>query len=55
MLMSFLDNNLNKIEKRDVLNKHKIDAFFNRFDKDNDLLISYTDFTQNIEPFNSNI
>ena len=55
MLITFLDNNLANGEKRDILNKQKINAFFNRFDKDNDMLISYTDFVKNIEPFNSNI
>ena len=55
MLCSFLDRNLNKEEKRDILNKMKINAFFSRFDKDNDMFISYTDFVKNIEPFNSNI
>ena len=55
MLCSFLDRNLNKEEKRDILNKMKINAFFSRFDKDNDMFISYTDFVKNIEPFNTNI
>ena len=55
MLCSFLDRNLNKEEKRDILNKMKINAFFSRLDKDNDMFISYTDFVKNIEPFNSNI
>jgi hypothetical protein len=55
MLVNFLEKYLNNEEKRDILNKFKINAFFNRFDKDGDMLISYTDFIQNIEPFNSNI
>ena len=55
MLFSFLDKNLSKEEKRNILNKIKINAFFHRFDKDNDMLISYTDFLKNIVPFNSNI
>ena len=55
MLINFLEKYLNDEEKRDILNKYKINAFFNRFDKDGDMLVSYTDFIQNIEPFNSNI
>ena len=55
MLCTFLEKNLKYEEKRDMMNKMKINAFFNRFDKDNDMLISYTDFVKNIEPFNSNI
>ena len=55
MLMSFLEKTLNNEEKRDILNKYKINAFFNRFDKDKDMMISFTDFVLNIEPFNSNI
>ena len=55
MLITFLEKNLNNEEKRQILNKYKINAFFNRFDKDSDMLISFTDFVKNIEPFNSNI
>jgi len=55
MLCTFLEKNLKYEEKRDIMNKMKIDAFFHRFDKDNDMLISYTDFVKNLEPFNSNI
>ena len=55
MLISFLDKYLNNGEKREILNKHKINTFFYRFDEDKDMLISYTDFVKNIEPFNSNI
>ena len=55
MLCTFLEKNLTYEEKRDIMNKMKIDAFFHRFDKDNDMLISYTDFVKNLEPFNSNI
>ena len=55
MLCTFLEKNLKYEEKRDIMNKMKIDAFFHRFDKDNDMLISYTDFVKNLEPFNSNL
>ena len=55
MLMNFLEKNLNNEEKRNILNKCKINAFFNRFDKDKDMMISFSDFVSNIEPFNSNI
>ena len=55
MLITFLEKNLFNEEKRQILNKYKINAFFNRFDKDSDMLISFTDFVKNIEPFNSNI
>ena len=55
MLINYLEKNLNNDEKRDILIKNKINAFFNRFDKDKDMMISFSDFVINIEPFNSNI
>jgi hypothetical protein len=55
MLISYLEQNLNEQEKKEILLKPKIDVFYNRLDKDGDLLISYSDFIQSIEPFNSNV
>ena len=55
MLASFLDNYLENGEKKELLLKSKFEPFFNRFDKDGDLLISYTDFIQSIEPYGTNV
>jgi hypothetical protein len=55
MLASFLDNYLENGEKKELLLKSKFEPFFNRFDKDGDLLISYTDFIQSIEPYCTNV
>ena len=55
MLASFLNNNLENEEKKELLLKSKFEPFFNRFDKDKDLLISYTDFIQSIEPYCTNV
>jgi Ca2+-binding EF-hand superfamily protein len=55
MLASFLDNFLENGEKKELLLKSKFEPFFNRFDKDGDLLISYTDFIQSIEPYCTNV
>ncbi len=55
MLIAYLDQNLNEQEKKEILLKPKIDVFYNRLDKDEDLLISYSDFIHSIEPFNSNV
>ena len=55
MLASFLENNLSEEDKKELLQKPKIEAIFNRIDKDEDLLISYTDFILSIEPFCSNV
>ena len=55
MLASFLDNNLENEEKKELLLKSKFEPFFNRFDKDGDLLISFTDFIQSIEPYCTNV
>ena len=55
MLIAYLDQNLNEQEKKEILIKPKIDVFYNRLDKDEDLLISYSDFIHSIEPFNSNV
>ena len=55
MLVSFLENNLSEEDKKELLQKPKIEAFYNRIDKDEDLLISYTDFIISIEPFCSNV
>lgn len=55
MLAAFFDNNLDDNEKKELISKPKFDAFYNRLDKDEDLLISYTDFIQSIEPFNTNV
>ena len=55
MLASFLDNNLENEEKKELFQKSKFEPFFNRFDKDEDLLISYTDFIQSIEPYCTNV
>ena len=41
MLINYLEKNLNNNEKRDILIKNKINAFFNRFDKDKDMMISF--------------
>ena len=55
MLAAYFDNYLNDEEKTEILLKPKFEAFFNRFDKDEDLLINFSDFIQTIQPFNSNI
>ena len=55
MLASFLENNLSEEDKKELLQKSKIEAIYNRIDKDEDLLISYTDFIVSIEPFCSNV
>ena len=55
MLVSFLENNLSEEDKKELLQKPKIEAIYNRIDKDEDLLISYTDFILSIEPFCSNV
>ena len=55
MLAAFFDNNLDDNEKKELISKPKFDVFYNRLDKDEDLLISYTDFIQSIEPFNTNV
>ena len=55
MLVKFFEEYLNDDEKKELLLKQKIDIFFNRLDKDEDLLFSYIDFIKSIEPFNTNI
>ena len=55
MLAAYFDNYLNDEEKTEILLKPKFEAFFNRFDKDEDLLINFSDFIQTIQPFNSNV
>ena len=55
MLAAYFDNYLNDEEKKEILLKPKFEAFYNRLDKDEDLLISYSDFIHSIEPFNSNV
>ena len=55
MLAEFLDNYLRDEEKKEILQKPKFEAFYNRLDKDEDLLISYSDFILTIQPFNSNV
>ena len=55
MLAAYFDNYLNDEEKKEILLKPKFEAFYNRLDKDEDLLISYSDFIQSIQPFNSNV
>ena len=55
MLVKFFEEYLNDDEKKELLLKQKIDIFFNRLDKDQDLLFSYIDFIKSIEPFNTNI
>lgn len=55
MLISYLETYLNEQEKKELLLKSKIDVFYNRLDKDEDMLISYSDFIKSIEPFNTNV
>ena len=55
MLVKFFEAYLNDEEKKELLLKTKIDTFFNRLDKDEDLLISYSDFIKSIEPFKTNV
>ena len=55
MLVKFFEAHLNDEEKKELLLKTKIDTFFNRLDKDEDLLISYSDFIKSIEPFKTNV
>ena len=55
MLVKYFETYLNDEEKKELLLKQKIDIFFNRLDKDGDLLFSYTDFIKSIEPFNTNV
>ena len=55
MLVKYFETYLNDKEKKELLLKQKIDIFFYRLDKDEDLLFSYTDFIKSIEPFNTNV
>ena len=55
LLIKYFETYLNDEEKKELLLKQKIDIIFNRLDKDEDLLFSYTDFIKSIEPFNTNV
>ena len=55
MLVEFFEKFLRNEEKKDLLVKTKIDVFFNRLDKDADMLFSYSDFIKSIEPYCTNV